>query len=130
MKTKRRLSNSKNDRKNPSLMKKNTKVLSSGVAALKQTFNGIVSRTKKYFRKLKPKCKKIMTKLAYEATQEMASDLPMRLPRVIPVPKTGGFLPLIPIFAGLSLQVVLLVVLLELQKPLMNIKQPRNNLLN
>ena len=26
----------------------------------------------------------------------------IRTPRIIPIPKTGGFLPLIPIFAGLS----------------------------
>lgn len=69
---------------------------------LKKTFNNIVCHTKKRIRKLKPKCKKMLTELAYTAAQELASDLPIRIPRVIPVPKTGGFLPLIPIFAGLS----------------------------
>lgn len=69
----------------------------------KKTFNNIVSHTKNRIRKLKPKCKKILTELAYTAAHELASDdLSIKLPRVIPVPKTGGFLPLIPIFAGLS----------------------------
>lgn len=40
--------------------------------------------------------------LACAAAHEFASDLPIKLPRIIPVPKTGGFLPLVPIFAGLS----------------------------
>lgn len=71
-------------------------------AGLRNTFNNIVSNTKKHIRNLKPKCKKMLTELAYAAAQELASDLPIKIPRVIPVPKTGGFLPLIPIFAGLS----------------------------
>lgn len=69
---------------------------------LKKTFNNIVSHTKKHIRKLKPKCKKMLTEMAYTAARELASDLPIKTPRVIPIPKTGGFLPLIPIFAGLS----------------------------
>lgn len=79
---------------------RNTKSLSG--AGLKKTFKHIVARTKKHIKNLKPKCKKMLTELAYAAAQELASDLPVKLPRVIPVPKTGGFLPLIPIFAGLS----------------------------
>ena len=71
-------------------------------AGFKNTFSNIVSHTKKHIRKLKPKCKKMLAELAYAAAQEFASDLPIKIPRVIPVPKTGGFLPLIPIFAGLS----------------------------
>lgn len=75
--------------------------MSSG-EGLKKTFRNIVSSTKKYIKKLKPKCKKGLMKLAYATAQELASDIQIKLPRVIPVPKTGGFLPLIPIFAGLS----------------------------
>lgn len=41
-------------------------------------------------------------KLACATAQELISDLPVKVPRIIPVPKSGGFLPLIPIFAGLS----------------------------
>lgn len=71
-------------------------------AGMKQTFKKIVAHTKKHIRKLKPKCKKMLVELAYEAAQDLASDTPIKIPRIIPVPKTGGFLPLIPIFAGLS----------------------------
>lgn len=53
-------------------------------------------------RKLKPKCKKAALEFAYAAAKELTSDASLKLPRVIPIPKTGGFLPLIPIFAGLS----------------------------
>lgn len=71
-------------------------------AGMKKTFSNIISHTKKHIRNLKPKCKKMLIELAYAAAQELASDLPVPVPRVIPVPKTGGFLPLVPIFAGLS----------------------------
>lgn len=71
-------------------------------AGIKKTFQNIVSHARRHIKNLKPKCKKMLTELAYAAAQELASDLPIALPRVIPVPKTGGFLPLIPIFAGLS----------------------------
>lgn len=69
---------------------------------LKRTFKKIVSHTKKHIKNLKPKCKKVLIELAYKTAKDLSSDLPIKLPRVIPVPKTGGFLPLIPIFAGLS----------------------------
>lgn len=69
---------------------------------LKKTFRNIVSSTKKHIKKIKPKCKKGLMKLAYATAQELASGTPIKLPRIIPIPKTGGFLPLIPIFAGLS----------------------------
>lgn len=71
-------------------------------AGFGKTFSSIVSHAKKHIRKLKPKCKKMLTELAYAAAQELATDLPIKLPRVIPVPKSGGSLPLIPILAGLS----------------------------
>lgn len=71
-------------------------------AGMKKTFKNIVKHTQKHIRNLKPKCKKALLELAYAAAQDLASDLPVKLPRVIPIPKTGGFLPLIPIFAGLS----------------------------
>lgn len=74
----------------------------SSRTSLKKTFKNIVSHTKKHINKVKPKCKKALMELAYATAQELASDLPINIPRIIPVPKTGGFLPLIPIFAGLS----------------------------
>lgn len=104
MKSKQQISFSKEkkDSDKYSLITKKHKKVTPGMAAFKNTFSGIVSQTKKQIRKLKPKCKKKLTKLAYEAAQELLPDFPVKLPRVIPVPKTGGLLPLIPIFAGLS----------------------------
>lgn len=75
--------------------------VSSG-AGITKNFKKLVSHTKKHMRKLKPKCKKAALELAYAAAKELASDSSLKLPRIIPIPKTGGVLPLIPIFAGLS----------------------------
>lgn len=69
---------------------------------LKRTLKNVVSHTKKHIKKIKPACKKALMELAYTTAQECASDSPIKLPRIIPIPKTGGFLPLVPIFAGLS----------------------------
>lgn len=73
-------------------------------SGIKKTFKNIVSLTKKHIKKFKPKCKKAAIDLAVAVAQELASDssASVNIPRVIPVPKVGGFLPLIPIFAGLS----------------------------
>lgn len=70
----------------------------------KNTFKKIVSITKKHLKKFKPKCKKAAIDLAIAAARELASEsnTSVNVPRVIPIPKVGGFLPLIPIFAGLS----------------------------
>lgn len=40
--------------------------------------------------------------LLMAAARELADDSFIKLPRVIPIPKTDRVLPLIPIFAGLS----------------------------
>lgn len=71
-------------------------------SGLKKQFKKIVLQTKKHLRKAKPKCKKMAIEIAAAAAKEFASNLNMKPPRLIPIPKTGGFLPLIPIFAGLS----------------------------
>lgn len=71
-------------------------------AGFKKTLKKIVTHTKKHIKKLKPSCKKALMELAYVAAKDFAADLPIKLPRIVPVPKTGGFLPLVPIFAGLS----------------------------
>lgn len=97
-------------RKRNNILCKNSNDKMSGItnknikksSGLKKTFKNIVSHTKKHIRNIKPKCKKFLMELAYETAQEIAADLPVKLPRVIPVPKTGGFLPLVPILAGLS----------------------------
>lgn len=67
---------------------------------LKKKFKQVISHTQKRLQKLKPKSKKTAIKFAIEAAKELSSDV--KLPRIIPIPKTGGLLPLIPIFAGLS----------------------------
>lgn len=93
-------------RKTPARTVKTTdaaKKIKSG-RGFKKTFKNIVSLTKKHISKFKPKCKKAAIELAMAVARELASDSNsnMNIPRVIPVPKVGGFLPLIPIFAGLS----------------------------
>lgn len=75
--------------------------VSSGMG-LKRNLKNIISHTRKHIRKLKPKCKKLAIELAFAAAKELTKDNLVQLPRVIPIPKTGGVLPLIPIFAGLS----------------------------
>lgn len=71
---------------------------------MKKTFKNIVSITKKHIKKFKPQCKKAAIELAMAVVKELGSDSDESVitPRVIPIPKVGGFLPLIPIFAGLS----------------------------
>ncbi|CAB3252646.1 unnamed protein product [Arctia plantaginis] len=45
---------------------------------------------------------KVAIELAMAAVRELADDSSIKLPRVIPIRETGGVLPLIPIFVGLS----------------------------
>lgn len=75
--------------------------VSSG-SGLKKKFKNIVSHTRKHIRALKPKCKKLAIEMAVAVAKDLAKDNFVQLPRVIPIPKTGGVLPIIPIFAGLS----------------------------
>lgn len=66
-------------------------------------FKTIVSKIRSQLRKFKPKDNKSAIKFAYSAAKKLVSNKSkVRIPRVIPIPKTGGVLPLIPIFAGLS----------------------------
>lgn len=69
---------------------------------LKSKLKNVITKTKKHVKKLKPKTKKIAIELAIAAAREFADNSSLKLPRVIPIPKSGGVLPLIPIFAGLS----------------------------
>lgn len=71
-------------------------------SGIKKNFKKIITHTKNHIHKMKPKCKKAALELAYAAAKELTMDGSLKLPRVIPIPKTGGVLPLIPIFAGLS----------------------------
>lgn len=72
-------------------------------AGLKQNLRTIVSHARKHVRKTKPYTNKKAIKIAYAAAKKLVHKKPfVKIPRVIPVPKSGGFLPLIPILAGLS----------------------------
>ena len=75
--------------------------LKSG-AGLK-SFNKVVAKLRSKLKKIKPKNEKIAINFAYRAAKQLFRNSKKScLPRVIPAPKTGGILPLIPIFAGLS----------------------------
>lgn len=66
-------------------------------------FKTVVSRIQSQIKKLKPNNHTSAIKYAYEAAKKLfPKNCHYRLPRIIPIPKTGGILPLIPIFAGLS----------------------------
>lgn len=67
-------------------------------------FHTMVSNIKSRLKKHKPKNNKSLIKMAYTIAKRMIKNknVKVRVPRIIPVPKTGGILPLIPIFAGLS----------------------------
>lgn len=82
--------------------KKENKVSVKSGGNVKKHLKKIVSHTKKHLQRLKPKCKKMAIELAVAAAKEAMKDSDVKLPRMIPIPKTGGVLPLIPIFAGLS----------------------------
>lgn len=68
-----------------------------------KTFNSFVSKIRSKIRKLKHMDSKALINAAYLAARKIFPCVQkVRVPRVIPIPKTGGVLPLIPIFAGLS----------------------------
>lgn len=68
-----------------------------------KTFKNIVSKIRSKFKNKTPKTTKSAIKIAYSAAKKLVSKHKnMSVPRIIPIPKTGGILPLIPIFAGLS----------------------------
>lgn len=69
---------------------------------LKNKLKNIIKLTKNHLLNLKPATKKAAIKLAIAAAKELTPDFSVKVPRIIPVPKTGGVIPLIPIFAGLS----------------------------
>lgn len=68
-----------------------------------KSFKSMVSTIRSRLKKLKPQTNSKAIKIAYSAAKKLIkTNKNVRLPRVIPIPKTGGILPLIPIFAGLS----------------------------
>jgi hypothetical protein len=68
-----------------------------------RSFMKIVKTIQNKIKKTKPKDKRTAIRYAYAAAKKLFGNKKgLRLPRCIPVPKCGGILPLIPIFAGLS----------------------------
>lgn len=68
-----------------------------------KSFHSSVAKLKSLLKKVKPKSNKHAIKLAYMVAKKIfTKNNHIKLPRIIPIPKTGGILPLIPIFAGLS----------------------------
>lgn len=68
-----------------------------------RSFMTVVKKLKSQMKKLKSKNNGTLIKHAYAAAKKLFTDKKgIRLPRCIPIPKSGGLLPLIPIFAGLS----------------------------
>lgn len=68
------------------------------------TFHQIVQTSKKIIEKKKPNTLRKSIQIALQAAKKQSAQDKKNIvkPRIIPVPKTGGLLPLIPIFAGLS----------------------------
>lgn len=68
-----------------------------------KSFKSIVSTIRTRLKKMKPKNNAKAIQVAYSAAKKLIkSKKGVCVPRIIPLPKTGGILPLIPIFAGLS----------------------------
>lgn len=63
------------------------------------TFNNAIKKARAAIKQFKSKDIVSASKIALKAVRGIKKRKPTR---VIPIPKTGGFLPLIPIFAGLS----------------------------
>lgn len=66
-------------------------------------FRSIVSKIKSHLKKQKLNNNKSAIEFAYSVAKKLiGNNKNVKVPRIIPIPKTGGILPLIPIFAGLS----------------------------
>lgn len=68
----------------------------------KCTFKTLVSKTKKTMKTVKPKTADDIVNTALAAAHHIKKNKNISQPRIIPIPKSGGVLPLVPIFAGLS----------------------------
>ena len=88
----------KKGRKKRKSMKKETGVHIKGKAL---SFMGAIKKAQKSILSQKPNSTSAAVKLALKAVKGINKKL--KLPRILPLPKSGGFLPLlIPLFAGLS----------------------------
>lgn len=72
------------------------------IGAGQKSLKSIISKIKSKLKKSKPKNFNTAVKVAHLVAKKLFTKKNVSIPRVIPIPKTGGFLPLIPIFAGLS----------------------------
>lgn len=77
--------------KKPSKMKKK-----------KCCFKKMVSHTKRIMKNARPRSSDDVLNTALAASKKLTQTKSIAVPRVIRIPKTGGILPLVPIFAGLS----------------------------
>lgn len=66
------------------------------------SFETLVKNVRVAIKKRKPTRVCDAVKAAVDLTKKIKKIQQIKIPRVIPIPKTGGALPLIPIFAGLS----------------------------
>jgi hypothetical protein len=75
-----------------------------GAGVCKKPFSSCVRKIKKQFKHIGEGVKNYskVLKAARLSVKSLGGRRKIRIPRVIPVPKIGGILPLIPIFAGLS----------------------------
>lgn len=70
----------------------------------KSTYNDVIRKVKNQIKKHNPETVKKSIQIALKTAKRNVNkkEKEFTKPRIIPVPKTGGILPLIPIFAGLS----------------------------
>lgn len=87
----------------PNMMKKKKKNAKKKMKkpGRKQTFASLVKKAKIALKKSKPATMQNAVDVALKSVKGVKKAEFLR-PRIIPIPKTGGVLPLIPIFAGLS----------------------------
>lgn len=64
------------------------------------SFKDVVKRARLVLQKSKEKDLKNAARVAFNSVKNIKRQI--RKPRIIPIPKSGGLLPLIPLFAGLS----------------------------
>lgn len=68
---------------------------------VKNTLNTLIKESRKVMKIMKPTSLKSAVSIALKKIKR-TPKIGIKRPRVIPIPKTGGLLPLVPIFAGLS----------------------------
>lgn len=94
-----------------------------------KTFKNIISKIRSKLKQKTPKTLSSTIKMAYSTAKKLApKSTSIKMPRIIPLPKTGGILPLIPIFAGLSALGTLAGGAAGIAKTINDYKSSKNNL--